>query len=58
MQFTVERYGGVAPNGAYEKPGEQFTFTWSLYRDQLTLAASDDGFSPAVFRVKPWTRVG
>ena len=37
--FNVEDYGGRAPNNAHEKTGEVFTYTWSLYRDKLTLGA-------------------
>ena len=55
--FTVEDYGGVSPNGAYEKPGEVYTYTWSLYRDQLTLASVEGAVSPENFSAKPWTRV-
>lgn len=55
--FTVEDYGGVAPTGASEKTGEVFTYTWSLYRDQLTLGAVEGAISPENFRAKPWTRV-
>jgi len=57
VEFTVEDTGGVAPNDAHERPGEVFTFRWSLYRDQLTLAAVEDAISPEPFRAKPWRRV-
>jgi TRAP-type transport system periplasmic protein len=56
--FTVEDYGGVAPNGAHEKTGEVLTYTWSLYRDQLTLGPVEGAISPENFLAKPWTRVG
>jgi TRAP-type C4-dicarboxylate transport system substrate-binding protein len=55
--IAVEDYGGVAPNGAHEKTGEVFTYTWSLYRDRLTLGPVEGAISPENFRVKPWTRV-
>jgi TRAP-type C4-dicarboxylate transport system substrate-binding protein len=55
--FSVEDYGGVAPNDAHEMTGEVFTYAWSLYRDQLTLEAVEGAISPELFRVKPWTRV-
>ena len=58
VAFTVEDYGGVAPNGAHEKTGEVMTFTWSLYRDQLTLGPVEGAISPEPFLAKPWTRVG
>jgi TRAP-type C4-dicarboxylate transport system substrate-binding protein len=55
--FSVEDYGGVAPNDAHERTGEVFTYTWSLYRDQLTLGPVEGAISPENFRAKPWTRV-
>ena len=55
--FTVKDYGGVAPNGASEKTGEVYTYTWSLYRDQLTLGPVEGAISPENFRAKPWTRI-
>ena len=57
VEFTVEDYGGVAPTGSSEKTGEVFTYTWSLYRDQLTLGPVEGAISPENFRAKPWTRV-
>jgi TRAP-type C4-dicarboxylate transport system substrate-binding protein len=30
--------GGIAPTGAYNKPGEYFQWRWSLYRQVLTLS--------------------
>ncbi len=56
--FTIEDYGGEAPNDASEKTGEVFTYTWSLYRDKLTLGPVDGAVSPEGFASKPWTRVG
>jgi TRAP-type C4-dicarboxylate transport system substrate-binding protein len=58
VEFTVEDFGGVAPNGAHERTGEVFTYTWSLYRDQLTLGPVEGAISPENFLAKPWTRVG
>jgi TRAP-type C4-dicarboxylate transport system substrate-binding protein len=54
--FTVENFGGVAPNNASEKTGEVFTYTWNLYRDTLTLGPVEGAISPENFRAKPWTR--
>jgi hypothetical protein len=54
--FTIEDFGGKAPNDAHERTGEVFTYTWSLYRNQLTLGEAEGGISPELFRVKPWTR--
>jgi hypothetical protein len=55
--------GGIAPNGATNKPGEHFEFLWSLYRDTLTLTpppgAADNAteIAPENFRARPWHRV-
>jgi len=57
VEFTVEDYGGVAPTDSSEETGEVFTYTWSLYRDQLTLGPVEGAISPENFRAKPWTRV-
>ena len=57
VAFTVEDFGGVAPTGSHERTGEVFTYTWSLYRDQLTLGPVEKAISPELFMVKPWTRV-
>ena len=57
VEFTVEDYGGVAPNNSSEKTGEVFTYTWSLYRDKLTLGPVEGAVSPENFSAKPWTRV-
>jgi TRAP-type C4-dicarboxylate transport system substrate-binding protein len=58
VEFTVEEFGGIAPTGAHEKTGEVFTYTWSLYRDQLALGPVEGAISPENFLAKPWTRVG
>ena len=49
--------GGIAPHGAAIKPGEFFTFRWSLYRDVMTLYPVED-MSPSPFLAKPWNRIG
>jgi TRAP-type C4-dicarboxylate transport system substrate-binding protein len=38
--------------------GEEFTVTWSLYRDQLTFARDGVGWEWTGLVAKPWTRVG
>ena len=59
MQWTFLDGGGTAPTHSSNKPGEVFTFTWSLYRDTLTLsAARDNPNSPSPFTAKPWQRTG
>lgn len=58
LTIEVTDYGGEAPNGAAEKTGEVFTYRWSLFRDQLTLAAVAGAVSPANLLVRPLRRVG
>lgn len=61
--WDFEGGGGIAPNGANNKPGEHFEFLWSLYKDTLTLTPPPDSqpggtvSSPDNFRIKPWHRV-
>ena len=49
--------GGIAPDGSANKPGELFTFRWSLYRDVLTLYPVNGAASPPNFLAKPWLRI-
>jgi TRAP-type C4-dicarboxylate transport system substrate-binding protein len=49
--------GGIAPSGAYNRPGEFFTFDLSAYRDTLKLTPVKGAISPRNFRDKPWRRV-
>jgi hypothetical protein len=56
VEFEVEDYGGTAPNNASEKPGEIFTFAWSLYRDKLALKPVPGAVSPDGLTKVPWTR--
>lgn len=49
--------GGIAPNNAFNKPGELFRFGWSLYRETLTLTPVPGAISPENFRIKPWQRI-
>jgi hypothetical protein len=57
MSWTFEDGGGIAPNEAYDKPGEFFVFDFSAYRDTLTVKPVKGEISPLNFRVKPWRRV-
>jgi TRAP-type C4-dicarboxylate transport system substrate-binding protein len=57
VEFAVEEFGGFSPNDYHETPGEVYTYTWSLYRDQLTLGPVEEAISPEPFLAKPWTRV-
>jgi TRAP-type C4-dicarboxylate transport system substrate-binding protein len=52
--MTVDAAGGGA---AKNRPGEQFTFRWSLYRDLLTFRAVAGKVSPTGMLAKPWRRV-
>jgi TRAP-type C4-dicarboxylate transport system substrate-binding protein len=49
--------GGDAPNNAQNKPGEEFAFGLSVFRDTLTLTPVKGAISPGNFRVKAWRRV-
>jgi TRAP-type C4-dicarboxylate transport system substrate-binding protein len=49
--------GGIAPDGAANKPGELFTFRWSLYRGMLTLYPVKGAVSPNPSVGKPWPRI-
>ena len=49
--------GGIAPNGAENKPGEFFVFGFSAYRDTLTVTPVDGEISPLNFRAEPWRRL-
>jgi hypothetical protein len=46
LTWDYEDGGGKAPNNAINKPGEEFGFNWSLYRDELTLTTKDGAISP------------
>jgi TRAP-type C4-dicarboxylate transport system substrate-binding protein len=50
LTITIQRSGGVRPNGADEKPGEIFEYRWSLYRQRLSLrpAHPEPGGYPAL----------
>ena len=47
--------GGIAPDNAANKPGEFFTYRWSLYRGVLTLYPVTGAVSPTL--PKPWLRI-
>jgi TRAP-type C4-dicarboxylate transport system substrate-binding protein len=49
--------GGIAPDGAENKPGEFFVYRWSLYRGMLTLYPVPGAVSPSNFLVKPWALI-
>lgn len=49
--------GGLAPSGAFAKPGELWTYSWSLYRTILSFRRVEGAVSPTPFMAKPWRRV-
>jgi hypothetical protein len=57
VEWTFTDGGGIAPNNAYNKPGESFVFGWSLYREALTLTPVQGAVSPENVRAKPWQRL-
>jgi TRAP-type C4-dicarboxylate transport system substrate-binding protein len=57
VQWRFLDGGGMAPSGANTKPGEVHDFTWSLYRDTLTLGPIDGAVSPENYFGQPWRRV-
>jgi TRAP-type C4-dicarboxylate transport system substrate-binding protein len=57
MRWIFTAGGGIAPNGAAERPGEDFKFTWSRYRETLTLGPVRGASSPLNFRRRSWHRV-
>jgi hypothetical protein len=50
--------GGEAPNNATNKPGEQFSYRLSLFRDTATLGPVKGAVSPPNFDVEPWQKLG
>lgn len=55
LEELVTDGGGIAPTNAANKPGELFTFGWSLYRGVLTLSPVKGAVSPTP--PKPWVRI-
>jgi TRAP-type C4-dicarboxylate transport system substrate-binding protein len=56
MAWTFTDGGGINAGGA-NKPGEFFSFRWSLYRDTLTVSPVPGAISPVNFYGKPWHRI-
>ena len=50
--------GGQAPNDAENKPGEEFSYSVSVYRDTVTLGPVKGAISPTNFDAEPWRRIG
>jgi hypothetical protein len=57
FEWLFTEGGGIAPDGATNKPGEFFIYKWSLYRGVLTLYSEPGAVSPSNFMVKPWTLI-
>jgi TRAP-type C4-dicarboxylate transport system substrate-binding protein len=57
MRWIFTDGGGIAPNGANDGPGEEFRFTWSRFRDTITLGPVRGAISPRYFRRRVWHRV-
>jgi len=57
LQLLITNGGGLAPTGALDKPGELWTYRWSLYRDALTLRGVTGAVSPAPTMARAWRRV-
>jgi hypothetical protein len=49
--------GGIAPNAAYNRPGEVHTFRWNLFHDTMTLHSAPGGSSPTNFFLNAWHRL-
>ena len=53
MMWAFTDGGGIAPTNAENKPGELFTWRWSLFRDTLTLGH----VTPADLTDQTWRRI-
>ena len=54
MRWLMAGGGGMAPSGAVNKPGEDFTFKWSRFHDTLKLGPFRGAISPDNFFLRPW----
>lgn len=65
MVWDIGDGGGIAPTGAFNKPGEHFVFSWSLFDGALILGPvtpttpgmAVEANSPTNFRARPWHRL-
>lgn len=55
--WDVEDGGGQAPNNAYNKNGERFAYSWSLYQEVMTLGFAPGELSPEPFLAAEWHRI-
>jgi hypothetical protein len=56
MAWRFRGGGGLGTQG-FNRPGEFFKFTWSTYRDTLTLSPVKGATSPTPLLVNPWDRL-
>jgi TRAP-type C4-dicarboxylate transport system substrate-binding protein len=56
LELSIINGGGIAPTESTDKPGELWTYTWSLYRGTLTLGHVGP-VSPTPTMAKPWRRI-
>jgi hypothetical protein len=49
--------GGITPTNAQNRPGEDFVFRWSIYKDRVTLSPVPGATSPFNFLLRPWHRL-
>jgi TRAP-type C4-dicarboxylate transport system substrate-binding protein len=56
LELSITNGGGIAPTGSTDKPGELWTYTWSLDRDILSLGRAG-AVSPTPTMAKPWRRI-
>lgn len=54
VEWTFAAGGGLSPTGATMKPGEQFDFGWSRYRDTMKLAVVPGAVSPQAPTLGPF----
>lgn len=57
MRWIFTKGGGIAPTDAMNKPGEDFQFTWSDFRDKINVGPVKGAISPDNFRLRPWHRI-
>jgi hypothetical protein len=62
LTFRIDDAGGRAPHGTgpdgwLAKPGEVWTYRWSLFRGLLTLHPASGEVSPEPYLSKPWRKV-
>jgi TRAP-type C4-dicarboxylate transport system substrate-binding protein len=56
LQMSFIDGGGKSPNRAYNKRGEVFGYTWSMYKGAMKWSPVTDAISPPYLAYKPWLR--